>query len=172
MWPLGCVCDLLYARLLRSGPHRYCGAGPVRAAAFTRRMTAERKGSAIMAKRTATCACGQLRVTCEGEPANVSLCHCLECQRRTGSTFGIAAFFPRQAVQTEGDFRSYRRKADSGFAVHFHFCPVCASTVFWEPERKPDAVAVAVGCFGDPKFPAPSQSVYNDRRHAWVPPLE
>ena len=125
-----------------------------------------------MAKRTATCACGQLRVTCEGEPAKVSLCHCLECQRRTGSTFGIAAFFSRDAIQTEGNFRSYWRKADSGFAVHFQFCPVCGSTVFWEPERKPDAVAVAVGCFGDPMFPAPSQSVYNERRHAWVPPLE
>ena len=117
-------------------------------------------------------ACGPLRVMCEGEPAKVSLCHCLECQRRTGSTFGIAAFFSRDAIQTEGNFRSYWRKADSGFAVHFQFCPVCGSTVFWEPERKPDAVAVAVGCFADPMFPAPSQSVYNQRRHAWVPPLE
>jgi hypothetical protein len=125
-----------------------------------------------MAKRTVTCACGQLRAACEGEPAKVSLCHCLDCQRRTGSTFGIAAFYSRDAIQTEGTSRSYRRKADSGFSVQFHFCPVCGSTVFWEPERKPDAIAVAVGCFGDPMFPAPSQSVYDEQRHAWVPPLE
>src|SRR5262245_13880655 len=53
--------------------------------------------------RTASCACGQLRVMCAGDPMMVSLCHCLECQKRTGSTYGIAAFFSREAVKTEGD---------------------------------------------------------------------
>jgi hypothetical protein len=40
--------------------------------------------------------------------------------------------------------------------------------VYWEPERKPDAVAVAVGSFADPSFPAPTQAVWNERRHPWV----
>lgn len=44
--------------------------------------------------RTATCACGQLSVSCASEPAKISLCYCLDCQKRTGSTYGIAAFFP------------------------------------------------------------------------------
>jgi hypothetical protein len=38
-------------------------------------------------RRTATCACGQLQIVCTGEPMKVSACHCLECQRRTGSPF-------------------------------------------------------------------------------------
>src|SRR5215467_3729569 len=87
---------------------------------------------------------------------------------RTGTTYGIAAFFPRKAIKADGLFRTYRRDSDSGFAVNFHFCPRCGSTVFWEPERNPDAIAVAVGSFADPTFPAPSQSVYNERRHRWV----
>jgi hypothetical protein len=124
-----------------------------------------------MATRTATSACGQLRVICAGDPVKVSLCHCLDCQKRTGSTYGVAAFFPRNDVQAHGVFRTYRRTADSGFAVNFHFCPDCGSTVFWELARKPDAIAVALGSFADPKLPAPSQSAYNVRRHAWVPPL-
>jgi hypothetical protein len=124
-----------------------------------------------MSTRTGTCACGQLRVTCTGDPAKISLCHCLDCQKRTGSTYGIAAFFARNDVAADGTFRTYRRAADSGFAVKFHFCPDCGSTVFWEPERRPDTIAVAVGSFADPAFPAPSQSVYNERRHAWLPPL-
>jgi hypothetical protein len=118
--------------------------------------------------RTASCACGQLRIVCCGEPQKVSLCHCLDCQRRTGSTYGIAAFFPREQVVAEGRTRTYGRRSDSGFAVTFHFCPECGSTVFWEPERKPDAVAVAVGSFADPSFPAPTQAVWNERRHPWV----
>ena len=121
-----------------------------------------------MRSRTASCACGQLRIVCRGEPQKVSLCHCLDCQRRTGSTYGIAAFYPREEVSAEGRTSTYRRSSDSGFAVAFHFCPECGSTVCWEPERKPEAVAVAVGAFADPSFPAPTQAVWDHRRHPWV----
>lgn len=121
--------------------------------------------------RIATCACGNLRVTCAGEPAKVSLCHCLACQKRTGSAYGIAAFFSREDVRVDGPSRSYERQSDRGFPVRFHFCPDCGSTVFWEPQRKPDAVAVGVGSFADPTFPAPTQSVYGEYRHAWVSDL-
>jgi hypothetical protein len=98
----------------------------------------------------------------------VSLCHCLECQRRTGSTYGIAAFFPRTRANAEGRASIYRRASNGGHFVTFHFCPDCGSTVFWEAERKPQAIAVAVGAFADPLFPAPTQSVWNERRHPWV----
>ena len=56
-----------------------------------------------MKSRVATCACGQLQVTCRGEPRKVSLCHCLDCQKRTGSAYGIAAFYLRENVDAEGD---------------------------------------------------------------------
>jgi hypothetical protein len=125
-----------------------------------------------MVTRTATCACEQLRITCSGEPVKVSLCHCLDCQKRTGSTYGVAAFFPRTNVEWVGDIRSFERIADSGFAVTFHFCPNCGSTVFWESARRRDTIVVAVGSFADPAFPRPSQSVYDERRHAWVPTLK
>ena len=41
----------------------------------------------------------------------------------------------------------------------------CSSTVFWTPHRKPESVAVAVGSFADPAFPAPTQAVYAERSH-------
>ena len=121
-----------------------------------------------MTNRVASCACGQLQIACQGEPQKVSLCHCLECQRRTGSTYGIAAFFSRSQTSVRGRASIYERSSDSGFNVAFHFCPHCGSTVFWEPRRKPDAIAVAVGALGDPGFPAPTQSVWTERRHSWV----
>jgi len=120
-----------------------------------------------MTTRKAACACGQLTVTCQGEPLAVSLCHCLACQRRTGSTFGIAGFFPRDAVTVAGTMRDFTRPSDSGFDVTFHFCPDCGSTVWWEPKRRPDLVAVASGAFADPQFPPPTQSVNERHRHSW-----
>ena len=122
-----------------------------------------------MRTRTASCTCGQLSVRCVGEPQKVSLCHCLDCQRRTGSTYGIAAFYLRDEVKAKGRANIFVRSSDSGHGVKFHFCPDCGSTVYGEPERKPETIAVAVGSFADPTFPAPTQSVWNERRHLWLP---
>ncbi len=119
-------------------------------------------------ERTAACACGQLSVDCKTEPTRVSLCHCLACQKRTGSTYGIAAFFRREDVKSKGRAQQYTRQSDSGYEVTFHFCPECGSTVFWEPHRKADIIAVAVGAYADPTFPAPSQAFYEKHRHPWV----
>jgi len=121
-----------------------------------------------MTERIASCACGRLSIVCANDPLMVSLCHCRACQRRTGSAFGIAAFFRRDAVTPSGPARSYTRPSDSGFTVTFHFCPDCGSSVYWLPERKPDLVGVAVGAFADPAFPAPSQAVHGESGHPWV----
>jgi hypothetical protein len=120
-----------------------------------------------MVSRTASCSCGQLRLTCEGDPVRVSICHCLECQKRTGSVFGAQARFPRDLVTIEGRATQWTRLGDSGQPCTFSFCPVCGSTVYWESNEPPPLIAVAVGAFGDPSFPAPRVSVYEERRHAW-----
>ena len=118
--------------------------------------------------RHATCACGQLRLTCEGAPVRVSMCHCLACQQRTGSTYGVQARFLRgQVTSIEGRTAEHTRTADSGNPVTFRFCPDCGSTVYWELKGM-DAIAVAVGAFADPNFPEPNVSVYEERQHEWV----
>jgi hypothetical protein len=119
-----------------------------------------------MTSRVASCGCGQLRVTCKGEPVRVSICHCLECQKRTGNVFGTQARFSREFVTIEGRATQWTRLGDSGQPVTFNFCPVCASTVYWE--LAPDFIAVAVGMFADPSFPLPSVSVYEERQHPWA----
>jgi len=121
-----------------------------------------------MIERLATCSCGQLRVTTSGDPSKVSVCHCQACQRRTGSAFGVAAFFARENIKVEGHATTYSRPSDSGFDISFHFCPVCGSTVYWEPSRKPGQVALGIGAFADPGFPAPTQQVYTEHRHDWL----
>ncbi len=121
-----------------------------------------------MSPRSARCHCGDLQLRCEGEPAKVSMCHCLDCQRRTGSAFSVAVFYPVGKVAIGGETRVFNRPSASGFAVNFHFCPRCGSNVFWRPERMPHLVGVAAGAFGDPDFSAPQQAVWTKDRHAWV----
>ena len=122
-----------------------------------------------MATRSARCHCGALALICEGEPRKVSICHCLECQRRTGSAFGVAVFYERERVTvTQGAPRAFARESASGSPVTFHFCPDCGSNVYWEPARLPGLVAVALGAFADPAFPAPDQAVFMRDKHHWL----
>jgi hypothetical protein len=120
------------------------------------------------AVRTASCACGGLSVDCSGEPMLVALCHCRECQKRTGGPFGVAAFYPEASVAITGPSTEYRRTGDSGNEILFRFCPSCGSTVFWYPQVKPGVVAVALGAFADPDLPGPEKEVYTEHRHPWA----
>jgi hypothetical protein len=123
-----------------------------------------------MASRTATCSCGQLHVETTGDPFRVSMCHCLACQRRTGSAFGLQAGFTAPQVQVSGRVTDYSRISDEADRKEhvFHFCPDCGSTVFYTEPTEPDLVVVMVGAFADPSFPPPTESSYGARRHAWV----
>ena len=116
----------------------------------------------------ATCRCGQLRAECTGEPVRVSVCHCLACQRRTGSAFGVQARWPAAQVRAMGEARTWTRVADSGRRVHYNFCPQCGSTVTYTNENWPGLVAIPVGAFADPTFSAPGFSVYEHRKHGWA----
>ena len=99
----------------------------------------------------------------------MSICHCLACQRRTGSAFGLQARFARADTNATGPSSRYERAGDSGGVSVFHFCAVCGTTLYWEPRALAGFVVVAVGAFADPAFPPPTISVYEERRHRWLP---
>ncbi|WP_313198327.1 GFA family protein [Rhizobium sp.] len=118
--------------------------------------------------RVAECRCGQLRAVCHGKPQRVSVCHCLECQRRTGSAFAVQARYSKTDVAVEGSSRLYERTGDSGMWARYHFCPDCGSTVFYENEDTPGVYAIPVGAFADSTFPAPQRSIFESRMHPWT----
>jgi len=103
----------------------------------------------------------------QGEPLGVGVCHCLACQRRTGSVFASLASFRTPYTMT-GAAAEYVRAGDQGSRFRFRFCPVCGSNVFHTEEGDSSRVSVAVGAFADPAFSPPRVSVYDCRRHHWV----
>lgn len=121
-----------------------------------------------MTTRLATCTCGQLALSAEGEPKRVSVCHCLNCQRRSGSAFAVQARFANANVVIRGVSKEYALTGDEGGIARFHFCPECGATVYFRADALPDDVAVPVGAFADPDFPWPTVSVYDVRQHRWL----
>ena len=103
-------------------------------------------------ERTATCLCGQLKITLDGDPARVNMCSCTEGQIKT----------------VEGDSSIYTRTGGSGNGIDLHFCPTCGVSVYFRPAARPAVVGVHGGCFADPGFPAPNTAGWTQDKHDWV----
>jgi hypothetical protein len=119
-------------------------------------------------QRTAQCSCGSVKLVAIGEPSSVVACHCLECQRRTGSVFGVGAYFPAEKVTIAGVTSEFVRGTDAGNQFFTHFCPTCGTSMHWRSNKNPGLIGIAVGAFGDPSFPAPVRSVWEQSKHSWV----
>ncbi len=122
-----------------------------------------------MPTRHASCQCGKVTATIadKAEPAIVA-CHCLDCQRRSGSPFGVIAYYQRDKVALTGATTEYARPTDEGNAFAHGFCPACGSTVWATTSKLPDRIGIALGAFADPLFGKPDRSVYERSKHFWI----
>jgi len=126
-----------------------------------------------MIARTASCRCGQLTATVSGDPVRVSVCHCLNCKKRSGSGCAVQARWPAAQLTIGGQSKTFVKVADSGNRATFHFCPECGSDVYYEIDGKfddkfNDLVAIPLGAFDDPYFVSPAFSVWEERKSDWV----
>ncbi|TRX97280.1 hypothetical protein FHL15_002074 [Xylaria flabelliformis] len=86
---------------------------------------------------TGSCMCGDIRYQFTGEPAVTALCHCVDCQKWTGSAFTSNAVVPRTAF-------SVTQGASGKINKHF-FCSNCGSSLYTELEVMPDMTCVKAG---------------------------
>src|SRR5262252_6157326 len=104
-----------------------------------------------MIKRIAACSCGQLSATVTEAPVRVSICHCTDCQRRTGGVFATQARFPKDAVQIAGSSMQYIRVDDIGRKkASCDFCPRCSAILYLLLEAEKESILISVGAFADP----------------------
>ena len=98
------------------------------------------------------------------------VCHCTNCKRRTGSAFGISAYFDRSAViERTGKTSVYAfHHAPQDQDQERHFCSLCGTTLFWFVSVLPEKIGIAGGCFADGGLPEPTYSVTDRNREAWV----
>ena len=101
------------------------------------------------------CACGEVRYKTKGEPKVHGVCHCRYCQLRTGSAFGVSAYFPDDMVEfNSGQQNQFNYVTESGNKVTTLFCKKCGTTTNWSIESKLfiGMTGIAVGTFDPPTF--------------------
>jgi hypothetical protein len=122
-----------------------------------------------MVSRRAECSCGHLTAICAGEPMRVSVCHWLDCKRRTGSAFSFNARFAEDDLSIQGRAAEFTRIGDEGGRCAYSFCPACGAKVYYRIDTQPGLIAIPAGAFADLSFPPPSLSFYHGtRRCQWV----
>ncbi len=100
------------------------------------------------------CVCGNVSYTTVGEPLRVTICHCLWCQRRTGSAFGVEVVYETDQIRINDDaITRYRHISDeSGRWLDQHFCCKCGSNIGFTLEAVPGIRTIAAGTFDDPAW--------------------
>lgn len=110
-----------------------------------------------MEEHSGGCLCGEVRFTATGRPDRVGVCHCLDCRKHHGALFYVAAIFPENAVQVEGDVGDYQGRC---------FCRTCGSSVF---ARSDGEIELHLGAMDAPDQFAPSYELWTSRRESWLP---
>jgi hypothetical protein len=109
------------------------------------------------------CLCGAVRYRVSAAPVRTSACHCRNCQRRTGSAFGIGAYFKEGDVQfLQGELKTYEYRSDeTGRWLRTQFCARCGTTLTWTAEALVGLRAIAGGSFDHPDW-------LKIDRHGWT----
>ena len=117
----------------------------------------------------ASCQCGKLRARVADDAQSFTvLCHCTDCQRRSGAPFGVLGYFGGEAVTISGEAGEFSRTNATSNRVTNGFCKSCGSTVYVLLSKNEALIGIPVGAFADPEFPLPVRAVWEQRRHTWI----
>lgn len=99
---------------------------------------------------TGGCLCGAIRYSITAPIKELRACHCVHCQRASGSHGTVAAFVPRDGFKlTKGTLKRFSTKADSGRTLFRYFCADCGSPIYSHRETTPETLGVRAGTLDD-----------------------
>ncbi|MHB8529467.1 MAG: GFA family protein [Caulobacteraceae bacterium] len=122
-------------------------------------MTAELQGG---------CACGAVRYRLASAPMFVNCCHCLDCQRQTGSAFAINAIIETDRIEIVGEIAVATVPTDSGRPLDIHRCAACGTSLWSDYGRRGVTRFVRVGTLDDPGALVPGAHIFTRSKRPWV----
>jgi hypothetical protein len=115
------------------------------------------------------CACGEVRFSLKSQPMFVHCCHCLDCQRQTGSAFVLNALIETDRITLlAGAPQPVPVPTDSGGPHDVYRCPTCQTAVWSDYGRRPGLRFVRVGTLDTPSALAPDVHIFTRSKQPWV----
>ena len=116
------------------------------------------------------CHCGFVTYEAEIDPEGVSICHCTDCQRLTGSAYRVTAGAPRSAFRlTGGEPKLYVKIADNGRKRLQFFCPHCGSPVYTTgTDEDAEKIGIRVGTINQRRELKPGSQIWCSSALPWI----
>jgi hypothetical protein len=122
----------------------------------------------MSARREGGCACGAVRYRLTSDPLFTHCCHCLNCQRQTGSAFVINLLIEADRVELlAGAPQPVDAPRDDGSKQLIFRCPACQVAVFSEYTR-PEVRFVRAGTLDQPSSVTPDVHIFTRSKLPWI----
>ncbi len=120
-------------------------------------------------KFTGGCQCGNIRYEVVGIPKQLVVCHCTDCQRQSGSAFGMTLVVNEADFRlTQGEPKTFASKSHTGRAKLGAFCPECGTRIYHKPEWRKGTVSVKPGTLDDTRWLKPDMHLWTSSKQTWV----
>jgi hypothetical protein len=115
------------------------------------------------------CACGAVRYHHTSAPMFIHCCHCLDCQRQTGSAFVLNAIIEADRIELDaGEPKPVTVPTDSGRPHDIYRCPGCQTAMWSDYGRRPNYRFVRIGTLDDPAALPPDVHIFTRSKQPWV----
>src|ERR1700730_4418551 len=115
------------------------------------------------------CQGGSVSSTLPAGPIRAIACHCKECQRQSGSAFGMSMLVKEESLAVTGLTKRFTRIAESGNENTGVFCPDCGVRIYQIPKYIQGMLALKPGTLDDTSWLRPSYFVWMKSAQGWVP---
>ncbi|MBV8565490.1 MAG: GFA family protein [Methylobacteriaceae bacterium] len=120
-------------------------------------------------KTDGRCHCGQITFEAEVNPDDVTICHCTDCQRFSGSAFRTSVPVPVELfVLLSGTPNSYVKTAESGNQRRQAFCGNCGTAIYACAADSPQSYSLRVGTLRQRAALIPRRQIWRRSALPWV----
>ena len=120
--------------------------------------------------RPGGCLCGAVRYRLIGDPVTFYACHCTDCQRQTGSAFGLSMIVREQDLElVQGEPKRFEATMADGRVKRGRYCGQCAARLWGEPAALPGLRVLRPGTLDDPGAFTPIGHIWTRSARDWVP---
>jgi len=121
---------------------------------------------------TGGCHCGKLTYEAEIDPDAVSICHCTDCQKLSGTAFRVNAQVKKEDFHLKGTPRIYIKTAESGNKRAQAFCPDCGSSIYATSPDNPQVFGLRLGTSDQFAQLVPTRQIWCRSALPWLSDLE
>jgi len=117
--------------------------------------------------REGGCSCGAVRYRLTSDPLFVHCCHCLNCQRQTGSAFVVNVLIEADRVEVTGEPQLVEVARDDGSTQEIFRCRSC-QVALYSTYTYPTVYFVRAGTLDEPASVSPDVHIFTRSKLPWV----